>query len=219
MSQDNYFDLVENSGGGTTYQKRVRRGNPGEFALSMTPKDFGLLGWTVDQSDVASVAQAVVSGTQYFVPISVPFDTSTQIGNTVTKVGLHLGTTAPATPGTYTGMALYSWTLGGATMTKLSDTGADAGAAWVTSGASNYVEQSLTTAQNNASGLFVLSFIATFTTPPTVLASGTIEPLKIKGKSISPAYSLAAQTSFAASVTVSGLTALTWKPLMGIANA
>lgn len=217
MGTDPYYDVYQNSGGGVSSLKRVQQNNPGAGSLSFTAKDFGLLGWTLDSSDVASASQAVVSATQYLVPVSAPFNTGLLTGNSATKIGLHLGSTAPVTPGAYTGMAVYSWSLGAATMTKIADTGADAGAAWVTSGLSNYVEESLSSGLNQNAGILVFSFIATFTTMPTVLASGTIEPLKIKGKSLSPAYSLAAQSSFGATVTVSGLTALTWKPLMGIA--
>jgi hypothetical protein len=220
MPVQSSFDILVNDGNSYSKQRKVVQNNPGDIPMGLIPSDFGLIGWSIDPADVSTVTQAVVSGTQYFTLLSNQTNLNAANGNAVAKVGLHLGTTAPVTPGTYSGFALYSYVPGATTMAKLGDTGADNGAAWVTSGASNYMEGTLGSAVSSAPGLIYASFIATFTTPPTVYAETlTANTFKFKGKSVSLSYSLAAQTSFAATVTVSGLTAGTFRPFMGIASS
>lgn len=220
MTAQNSFDTYANSGGGISYFRKVVQTNPESLPMGFLPSDFGLLGWSVDPADISSVTQAIVSGTQYFVRLSNQANLNPSNNNAITKVGLHIGTTAAATPGTYSGFALYSYVPGAATMTKLADTGADDGAAWVTAGASNYMEGTLSAPVSSAPGLLYASFIATFTTEPTVYAAGvTANTFKIKGKSLSQVYSLAAQTSFGATATVAGLAAGTFCPLIGIASS
>jgi hypothetical protein len=212
------FDGYVNSGGGQFFLRKNVQNNPEPIPMGPLPSDFGLLGWSIDPIDVNVVNQAIVSGTQYFVRLPSAFNANLQNGNQVAKVGVQIGTTAAATPGAYSGLALYSYVPGAATMAKLADTGADNGAAWVTAGASNYLEGSLSSKQSFVPGYLYVSFIATFTTTPTLWAN-TLTPnqIKIKGVTIQQSYSLAAQSSFASSVTVSGLTAGTFVPLVGIA--
>lgn len=220
MPKQSSYDFYEDIGGAQFSLRKAVQNNAEAIPMAPLPGDFGLLGWTIAPEDINSVAQAVVSGTQYFVRLSNQSNLNLQNGNQIKKVGLQLGTTAPVTPGTYSGFAVYSYVLGATTMTKLSDSGADNGAAWVTSGASNYIEAAMSAAVNSAPGYLYLSFIPTFTTPPTVWAN-TLTPnqIKIKGVTVQQSYTLAAQTSFAATVTVSGLTAGSFVPLMGIANS
>lgn len=220
MPKQSNFDIFRSDGGAQFALKKTLQNNTEIVPLAPLPGDFGLLGWTIDPIDVNVVNQAIVSGTQYFVRLSNPSNLNLQNNNQIKKVGLQLGTTAAATPGTYSGFAVYSYVLGATTMTKLSDSGADDGAAWVTAGASNYMEATLSSAVSASPGYLYLSFIATFTTTPTLWAN-TLTPnaVKIKGVTVQQSYSLAAQTSFGATVTVSGLTAGTFVPLMGIANS
>jgi hypothetical protein len=220
MTAQPVYDTYANSGGGVTYLRKVAQNNPENIPMGLVPSDFGLMGWSIDPADVSSITQAVVSGTQYFVRLSNQANIAALNGNAILKVGLHLGSTAAATPGTYSGFALYSYVPGAANMTKLADSGADDGAAWVTAGANNYVEASLSSAVSTGPGLLYASFIPTFTTTPTVYAAAiTANTFKIKNKSVSQVYTLAAQTSFGASVAVSGLTAGTFCPLVGIASS
>lgn len=220
MTAQSGYDEFYNAGGGIDYLRKRVQNNPDSIAMAPVPSDFGLLGWSVDPQDVNSQTQAIVSGTQYFVRLSNPANLRANNNNSIKKVGVQIGTTAAATPGTYSGLALYSYTLGATAMTKLSDSGADNGAAWVTSGASNYMEASLSAGQDAAPGYLYVSFIAAFTTMPTVWAvTGTPNLIKIKGVSVQQTYTLAAQTSFAASVTVASLTAGTFVPLVGVANS
>lgn len=214
------YDLFVNAGGSQSKLRKISQNNAEAIPMGLLPGDFGLLGWSVDPSDLTSITQAIVSGTQYFVRLSNQTNFNASNNNAINKVGLHIGTTAAATPGTYSGFALYSYVPGAATMAKLGDTGADNGAAWVTAGASNYMEGTLSAPVSSSPGLLYASFIAAFTTEPTIYSAPvTANTLKIKGTSISQIYSLAAQTSFASSVTVAGLTAGTFCPLMGIANS
>lgn len=214
------YNIYQNSGGGTYALRRLVQNNVEEREMGPVPQDFGLLGWTINPGDVDSNTQAIVSGTQYFVRLNNPANLSAANNNQINKVGLQIGTTAAATPGTYSGFAVYSYTLGATTMTKLADTGATNGAAWVTSGASNYMEGTLTTPVSATPGYLYLSFIATFTTTPTIWVNDySPQVIKMKGVTVTKTYSLAAQTSFASTVTVSGLTTGTFIPLMGIANS
>lgn len=214
------YDVFQNSGGGVTSFRKRTQNNPENIPMAPVPSDFGLMGWSIDPIDVNVVNQAIVSGTQYFVRLSAMNNFRAANNNSIKKVGVQIGTTAAATPGTYSGLALYSYVPGAATMAKLSDSGADNGAAWATAGASNYMEAALTAGQDSAPGYLYVSFIAAFTTMPTLWAN-TLSPnqIKIKGVTIQQSYSLAAQTSFAATVTVSGLTAGTFVPLVGVANS
>lgn len=220
MPQQASYDTYKTDGGAVFNLRKTVQNNTEVLPMGFLPGDFGLLGWSTDPNDLSSVSQAIVSGTQYFVRLSNQGNLNVANGNAINKVGVHLGTTAAATPGTYSGMAIYSYVPGALTMTKLGDTGADNGAAWVTAGASNYVEGTLSAPVSSAPGLLYASFIATFTTMPTVYAAGiTANSLKIKGKSVSQVYTLAGQTSFGATATISGLTAGTFCPLVGIANS
>lgn len=218
--QQNY-DIYQNAGGGQTAFRRMVRNNPESYPMSPVASTFGLLGWSLDPIDISTPSQAIVSGTQYFVRLMDNCNFNKNNNNVINKVGVQIGTTAAATPGTFSGMALYSYVLGATTMTKLADTGADNGAAvWVAASTMNYAEGTLTAGVSSAPGVLYGSFIATFTTMPNVWANASMPNLvKIKGVTLQQSYSLAAQTSFAASITVSSLTAGTFVPLMGIANS
>lgn len=220
MPKNSAFDVYVNSGGGQTPFRKIVQNNPEAIPMGPLPGDFGLLGWSIDPMDVSTITQALVSGTQYLVRLSNPCNLNANNNNAINKVGLHLGAAVLATPGTYSGLAVYSYVPGALTMTKLADTGADTGAAWVTSGASKYYEGTLTAPVSSAPGYLYASFIATFTTEPNCYASAiSAQTLNIKGVSITQAYSLAAQTSFGATATISALTAAAFVPLMGIANS
>lgn len=212
------YDVYQNSGLGTVSQRKVVQNNPDNLPMGFLPSDFGLLGWSVDPMDFSSNTQAIVSGTQYFVRLSNQCNLNSGNNNAVAKVGLYIGGTAAATPGAYSGLAVYSYVPGAANMTLLGSTGADDGAAWVTSGANKYFEAALTAAVGSSPGLLYGSFIATFTTTPTLPVSAvSVNTLNIKGKSLSQVLTLAAQTSFTASPAVAGMSAGTFCPMMGIA--
>lgn len=221
MPKQAAYDVYQNSGGGQEYLRKIVQNNQEPIPMAPLPSDFGLLGWSIDPQDINTVAQAVVSGTQYLVRLSNPFNMNAKNSNAINKVGLQIGTTAAATPGTYSGFALYSYVLGATTMTKLADTGADDGAAWVTASTSNYMEGTLSSAVSAAPGYLYASFIATFTTTPTVWAN-TLTPasIKIKGVTVNQGYTNGTQTSFPTSITIPGSTsAMTFVPLMGVANS
>lgn len=208
------FDIYQNSGLGVAYQRKTTQYNPELYASVTGPTDYGLSGWTADTADLTTVTQALVSGTAYFTHISLAFSTS------LLKLGLMLGTTAPATAGTYSGFAVYS--SNGTTLTKLADTGATDSAKWISAGASAYVEDTLSSAQTVSPGSYYLAFIAAFTTMPTVAAvpaPNILNSFTIRGTTIKRALSVAAQTSFAATYTISGMTAGTFTPLMGFASS
>jgi hypothetical protein len=214
------YDIYENSGKGDFFLRKVAQNNPDARPMYPVPQDFNLLGWTVDPMDLTGLTQAIVSGTQYFVRLNTPSNLNNANNNAISKVGLYLGSAALATPGTYSGLAVYSYTLGAATMTKLADTGADNGAAWVTSGPSAYFEAALSSKVQAGSGYLYLSFIATFTTTPTLwVATPQSNAYTIKGTKVQQTYSLASQTSFGATATISGLSAGTFIPLMGVASS
>lgn len=220
MAVQKKYDVFRTDGGAQYNLRKTQQNNTEQIALNLAPQDFGLDAWSVNPDDLSTATQALVSGTQYFVRMPIPYNANLQNGNQIKKIGLHLGNAALATPGTYSGFALYSWTIGNANLTKLSDTGADNGAAWVTSGASKYFEASLSAAQSPAAGYLYASFIPTFTTMPNCYATAiNVNSFNIKGTTIAKAYSLAAQTSFGASVAISGLTAGTFVPFMGFASS
>lgn len=220
MAVQKKYDGFRDSGGAVFNLRKTQQNNAESTALNLSPQDFGLDAWSVNPDDLSTITQALVSGTQYFVRMPIPYNANLQNGNQVKKLGLHLGAAVLATPGTYSGLALYSWAVGGANLTKLADTGADNGAAWVTSGASKYFEASLSAAQSPQAGYLYASFIAAFTTMPNCFATAvTANTLNIKGVTIAKSYSLAAQTSFGASVAIGGLTAGTFVPLMGFASS
>lgn len=219
MAVQKKYDVFKTDGGATYSLRKTQQNNLESTALNLSPQDFGLDAWSVNVDDLSTATQALVSGTQYFVRMPIPYNANLQNANQIKKVGLHLGAAALATPGTYSGLAVYSWTIGGANLTKLSDTGADNSAAWVTSGASKYFEASLSAAQSPQAGYLYASFIAAFTTMPNCYACAVnVNSLTIKGVTIAKSYSLAAQTSFGATVALGGLTAGTFVPLMGFAS-
>lgn len=213
MSQQ-LFDVYQNVGLGVLQQRKTVQNNPELYASVTGPTDYGLAGWTADTADLTTVTQALVSGTAYFTHISLAFSLS------MLKLGLMLGTTAPATAGTYSGFAIYS--SNGTTLTKVADTGATDSAKWISAGASAYVEDSLTAAKGITPGSYYLAFIAAFTTMPTVAAvpaPSVLNSFTIRGTTIKRALSVAAQTSFAATYTISGMAAGTFTPLMGFASS
>jgi hypothetical protein len=221
MPKQSAFDVYVNSGGGQTPFRKIVQNNPEAIPMGPLPGDFGLLGWSIDPMDVSTITQALVSGTQYLVRLSNPCNLNANNNNAINKVGLHLGAAVLATPGTYSGLAVYSYVPGAAAMTKLADTGADTGAAWVTSGASKYYEGTLTAPVSSAPGYLYASFIATFTTEPNCYAATiTANTLNIKGVAISQGYTNGTQTSFPASIAIPGSTsAMAFLPLMGVANS
>lgn len=220
MTAQKKYDVFRTDGGAQYLLRKTQQNNTESVPLNMSAQDFGLDAWSVGPDDLSTITQALVSGTQYFVRMPIPYNANLQNANRIAKVGLHLGAAALATPGTYSGLAVYSWTIGGLNLTKLADTGADDGAAWVTSGASKYFEATLSSAQSPQAGYLYASFIAAFTTMPNCFAAAVVaNSLNIKGVQISKSYSLAAQTSFGASVALSGLTAGTFVPLMGFASS
>jgi hypothetical protein len=220
MAAQKKYDVFRDAGGAQYLLRKTQQNNTEQIALNLSPQDFGLDAWSTSPDDLSTATQALVSGTQYFVRMPLPYNANLQNGNRITKVGLHLGNAALATPGTYSGLAVYSWTIGAANLVKLADTGADNGAAWVTSGASKYFEGSLSAAQSPVAGYLYASFIAAFTTMPNCYATAVnVNSFNIKGVTIAKSYSLAAQTSFGATVAIGGLTAGTFVPLMGFASS
>lgn len=215
-NQTKFDDYTSDGGAFFRLRKRLQR-NQESIAGNLTPSHFGLQGWTVDPGDISSATQAIAAtGVQTLVACDIPFATS------ISKIGVHIGGTAAATPGTYSGVALYSWTVGATTMAKVKDSGADNGAAWVTNSTNKLFLPSLSAAANvspaNAGAtpvLYYLSFIAAFTTMPTVYAgTATGTPLVMNGITIREAATNGVQTSFPASITLSGLTDITYRPQM-----
>lgn len=197
------YDVYQNTGGGLLYLRRQVQNNPEAYPFSMGPNDYGAVGWTCDVLDVNTATQAIAaSGTQYVVEASFP------VNCTVTNLSLLLGTTAPATAGTYSGFALYS--IGATTATLLSSTGATDSAKWVSAGASGLVTDALATPQAIAAGKYYLSFIAAFTTMPTVSAASipnaNAHSFTLGSATVRRIGTNSTQTSFPSSITLSSLT-------------
>lgn len=220
MGNQSLYDTFRSDGGAQFLLRKSLQKNPEAMSMNLTPNDFGLLGWTVSPSDISSAAQAIAAtGVQTLVACDIPF------AGKISKVGVHIGGTAAATPGTYSGVAVYSWTVGAATMAKVADSGADNGAAWVTNSTNKLFLPSLSAAANvspAAAGstpvLYYLSYIAAFTTMPTVYAgTATGNPFVMNGTTIHLASTNGVQTSFPAAVTVASLADLTYRPQMAIA--
>jgi hypothetical protein len=213
MGVQSQFDTYQDIGGAVRTMRRTVQKNPESIPMSPPPSDFGLAAWTTDTLDLTSVTQAIVSGTLYAVQFTL------QATTPVAKVGLLLGTTAAVTAGTYSGLAVYTYDT--TTLAKLADTGATDSAKWVTAGASGYVEDSLTAVQSLAPGKYYGAFIAAFSgTMPTVASSPLPAPvITIRSTSIKRVLTLAAQTSFPATLTVVSMSAGSFVPLFGIASS
>lgn len=213
MPVQNVFDDYKTDGGAFYRLRKTVQRNAEPFAMGPVPSDFGLAGWTSDSLDWTANTTAIVSGTLYAVQFSLQSVTS------VAKVGLLLGTTAAVTAGTYSGLAVYTYDT--TTLAKLSDTGATDSAKWVTAGASGYVEDSLSAVQNLQPGKYYGAFIAAFSgTMPTIVSSPLPVPaITIKGTTIKRVLTLAAQTSFPATLTVASMSAGSFLPVFGIASS
>lgn len=217
MTQGQY-DYYQNAGGGGLYQRKAVQNNPDRTALSFSPADFGLLGWTFQPEDASVLTTVAVSGTQYFARMSIPFNTGLQIGNSIGHMGLYCGSTAAATAGTFAGLALYE--LVGTNLTLVESTG-NIGAAWATAApASQMFLPALTAGANISPGVYYASFIADFTTEPTFYTKTLVaDNFVINGTTLGAAYAVTGKTSFASSITLSSLASnlSTALPLMGIA--
>lgn len=213
MGVQSQFDVYKSDGGAVFNLRKTVQRNPEAVPMSPPPSDFGLAAWTTDSLDWTANNSAIVSGTLYATEFTLQANTS------VAKVGLLLGTTAAVTAGTYSGLAVYTYDT--TTLAKLSDTGATDSAKWVTAGASGYVEDSLSATQNLGPGKYYGAFIAAFSgTMPTIVSSPLPVPaITIKGVTIKRVLTLAAQTSFPATLTVASMSAGSFVPVFGIATS
>lgn len=206
------FDVFRTDGGAQYTMRRTVQRNPPDSPFTPTADDYGCLGWTLDPEDVLTAAQTLTTGTIFGSLIVVP------VGGTINRLTAAFATVQGVQTNT-NGVALYSVNAG---LTTLSQVAVSANQTWTAVSTTATVDNPFSTTPTIVPGYYWACIMgSTSGTAATVHGANAVTAAvlnfsKNTGVTQWRSFTLAGQTTWPATITLSGVTKGAFTPFLAL---
>lgn len=209
--QPNY-DVYYNSGQGEFFLSRKQQLNPPDSPYFPTANDYGCLGWTLDPEDVLTAAQTLTTGTIFGSLLVVPN------GGTINRLTAAFATVQGVQTNA-NGVALYQVN---AALTQLSQVAVSANQTWTAVSTTATVDNPFSTTPLIGPNYYWACIMgSTSGTAATIHGANAVTAAvlnfsKNAGVTQWRSFTLAGQTSWPATITLSGVTKSAFTPFLAL---
>lgn len=216
VGQQLKYDTVKTDGGAVYNFRRFVQNNPPDSPYTPTANDYGCLGWTLDPKDILTAAQTAVSQTLYGSLLIVPNS------GTVNRLSFSPHT-VQATQTNFNGVALFQMNAAGTALTQVA---VSANQTWTGVTPDGITDAAFSTTPTITPGYYWGVFLgSTSGTAMTLHGANASSAAALNFSKASGAanqvskwtsFTLAAQTSMPASITLSGTTPSAFVPFLAL---
>lgn len=206
------FDVQQNSGGGQLFVRRQVMNNPPDSPYFPTADDYGCLGWTLDPEDVLTAAQTLTTGTIFGSLMVIP-----NTGN-INRLSAAFAT-VQGTQTNANGVALYQ---PNAALTSLSLVASSANQTWTGVSTTAMTDNPFSTTPQITPGYYWACIMgSTSGAAATIHGANAVTAAvlnfsKNSGVSQWRSFTLAGQTAWPATITLSATTKSAFTPFLAL---